>query len=245
MRALACFAGCHCPLAGPNSEHAPSGKIGALPSLIELRPRTHGMKEKNMNRFATSAKLALVASTFLAPAIAAAETGTIEGTVAHARGTADLVVFVVSAPGQFSAPAQHLLMDQKRMTFTPHVMPILVGSTVDYLNSDAVSHNVFTPDNEGFNLGTWPKGEKHSYTYKKPGVYTQLCSIHPEMLAFVIVLQNPFFTVTAKDGHFTIPNVPAGQYTLKVWGEKLKKPEKEKTFPVKVTSGKVPVTLSF
>ena len=198
-----------------------------------------------MNRLTNSTKLALVATMLSAPAIATAETGTIEGTVAHARGTTDLVVYIVSAPGQFPARAQHALIDQKKMTFTPHVLPILVGATVDFLNSDAVSHNVFTPDNEGYNLGSWPKGEKHSYTFKKAGIYTQLCSIHPEMLAFVLVLQNPHYAVTAKDGHFSIPNVPAGQYTLKVWGEKLKKPDKEKTFPVKVTGGKVPVTLSF
>jgi plastocyanin len=225
------------------SEKEPAGTIGAVHGVRPSLLGTQDAKEKNMNRLAIFA--ALLAITFLTPAVATAETGTIEGTVAHARGNADLVVFVVSAPGQFSAPAQHALMDQKKMTFTPHVMPVLAGTTVDYLNSDAVAHNVFTPDNEGFNLGTWPKGEKHSYTYKKAGVYTQLCSIHPEMLAFVIVLQNPFFAITAKDGHFAIPNVPAGQYTLKVWGEKLKKPDKEKTFPVKVTGGKAPVTLSF
>jgi Plastocyanin len=198
-----------------------------------------------MNRLATSTMLAFVATTLFAPANASAESGTIEGTVAHARGTADLVVYIVSAPGQFSPPSQHGLMDQKKMTFSPHLLPIVVGTTVDFLNSDAVSHNVFTPDNEGYNLGTWPKGEKHSYTFKKPGVYTQLCSIHPEMLGFVIVLQNPFYAITKADGHFTIPNVPPGQYMLKVWGEKLKKPEKERTFPVKVTGGKVPVSLSF
>jgi plastocyanin len=187
----------------------------------------------------------MVFVTSLIPAVARAETGTIEGTVVRAHGTSDLVVFIVTAPGTFPPPAQHALMDQKKMTFTPHFLPIVVGTTVDFLNSDAVSHNVFTPDNEGYNLGTWPKGEKHSYTFKKPGVYTQLCSIHPEMLGFILVLQNPYFAVTKPDGHFTIPNVPAGQYTLKVWGEKLKKPEKEKTFSVKVTGGKTPVSLTF
>ncbi len=198
-----------------------------------------------MDRLIASAKLVLASVTLLAPALATAETGTIEGTVAHARGTGDLVVYIVSAPGSYPAPAQHALMDQKRMTFVPHVLPIVVGTTVDFLNSDAVSHNVFTPDHETYNLGTWPKGEKHSYTFKKPGVYTQLCSIHPEMLGFIVVLQNPHFAVTKTDGRFSITNVPAGQYTLKVWGEKLKKPDKEKTFPVKVTAGKVPVSLTF
>jgi hypothetical protein len=65
------------------------------------------------------------------------------------------------------------------------------------------------------------------------------------MLGFVIVLQNFYQAVTTADGHFTIPNVPAGQHQLKVWGEKLKKPEKERTFPVKVAGAKTSVNLSF
>jgi plastocyanin len=205
----------------------------------------HALKEKSMERFVTSTMLALVASTLIAPAVAWAETGTIEGTVAHARGNANLVVYIVSAPGQFPPPSAHAQIDQKKMTFIPHVLPIVAGTTVDFTNSDAVTHNVFSPDNEGYNLGAWAKGEKRSYTFKKPGVYTQLCSIHPEMLGFVIVLQNPYQAVTTADGHFTIPNVPAGQYQLKVWGEKLKKPEKERTFPVKAAGAKTSVNLSF
>jgi plastocyanin len=177
--------------------------------------------------------------------VARAESGVIEGSVTHGRGNGDLVVYISSAPGTFAPPSAHLHMDQKKMMFTPHVLPVVVGTTVDFSNSDAVAHNVFSPDNEGYNLGTWPKGESHSYTFKKPGVYNQLCSIHPEMLGFVVVLQNPFFAVSQKDGHFSIPNVPPGQYVLKVWGEKLKKADKDKTFPIKVTAGKNAATLSF
>lgn len=198
-----------------------------------------------MNRLAIRTTFALTVMSIMIPGLAWAESGTIEGTVSHARGTADLIVYVATAPGQFPAPAQHARMDQKKMTFTPHILPILAGTTVEFYNSDAVNHNVFSPDNETYNLGTWPKGDKHTYVFKKPGVYTQLCSIHPEMLAFVVVLQNPFFAVTKADGHFSIPNVPPGQYVLKVWGEKLKKSEREKTFSVKVTGGKTAASIAF
>jgi hypothetical protein len=204
-------------------------------------------KEIDMNRLAVSTTFALAAAMAWFPSTTAsgAGGGTIEGTVAHARGTGDLIVYVVSVPGQFPAPAEHGRIDQKKMTFIPHVLPILTGTTVDFFNSDPMNHNVFSPDNEGYNLGTWPKGDKRSYTFKRPGVYTQLCSIHPEMLAFVIALQNPYYATTKADGHFSIAGVPPGQYTLKVWGEKLKKGEKERTFPVKVTAGKASVSISF
>ncbi len=196
-----------------------------------------------MNRFAVSTLLMLTFAVGAIPASARAN-GVIEGTVSHPRGTADLVVFVANVPGQFP-PSRDQRMDQKKMTFVPHVLPVVVGTTVSFTNSDAVGHNVYSPDNETYNLGTWPKGESRPYTFKKTGVYTQLCSIHPEMQAFIIVLQNPFFAVTKAGGHFTIPNVPPGEYVLKVWGEKLKKADKERSFPVKVTTGKTTVTLAF
>jgi plastocyanin len=173
-----------------------------------------------------------------------AQKGTVEGAVARAGGGANLVVFIAEAPGPFTPTTEHLVMDQKKMTFSPHVLPVVVGTSVDFVNSDNVGHNVFSPDNEGYNLGTWPKGDRRSYTYKKLGVYTQLCSIHPEMEAFILVLQNPFFAVTKADGHFTIPNVPPGHYVLKVWGEKLKKTDKARTFSVDVTGAKTTVAIA-
>ncbi len=169
----------------------------------------------------------------------------LEGTVTSAKGTAGLVVFVTKAPGTFTAPAEHAHVDQKNMKFVPRVLPVVAGATVDFVNSDSVNHNVFSPDNEGYNLGTWSKGEKRSYTFKREGVYTQLCSLHPEMEAFILVLGNPYFAIAAADGHFSIANVPAGHYVLQVWGEKLKGPEKKKTFPVDVTAegGKTAISL--
>ncbi len=173
-----------------------------------------------------------------------AQKSVVEGSVTRAGGGANLVVFIAEAPGSFPAGSEHLVMDQKKMTFLPHVLPILVGTAVDFVNSDSVGHNVFSPDNESYNLGTWPKGERRSYTYKKVGVYTQLCSIHPEMEAFILVLQNPYFAMTKADGHFSIPNVPPGHYVLKVWGEKLKKADKARTFTLDVVGPKTTITLA-
>lgn len=164
--------------------------------------------------------------------------GTIKGkiTVKGARDARDVVVYIDKVPGEFKPPKEHAKMDQKNLTFIPHVLPILAGTTVDFHNSDDVLHNVFTPDKcaEKFNLGTWPKGQVRSYTFKQAGcVAVLLCNVHPEMEAWVVVLQNPYFYKTGKDGVFKIENVPAGKYTLKVWHEKLKGKPQEVTVPEK------------
>ena len=168
----------------------------------------------------------------------------LDGSVTSAKGAANLVVFVAKAAGTFTPPKTAAHVDQKGMKFVPRVLAILAGTSVDFINSDAVNHNVFSPDNEGYNLGTWPKGDKRSYTFKREGVYTQLCSLHPEMEGFVVVLSNSYYATAGADGHFSIANVPAGHYVLQVWGEKLKGPEKKKTFPVDVTADGAKTTIS-
>ena len=117
--------------------------------------------------------------------------------------------------------------------FTPHVLPVVTGTTVRFLNSDPVGHNVFSPEGK-YNLGTWPQGETKDHRFDKPGVYTQLCRVHAEMEAYVVVLDTPYFATTNKAGAFEITNVPPGQYTLVVWSEKLK----ELKQPITVAAGK-------
>jgi plastocyanin len=172
--------------------------------------------------------------------IAGAADGSIAGTV-KATGlasNADAVVFVQQAQGTFKPPAQPVTMDQKKMQFLPHVLPVVLGTTVRFLNSDPTPHNVFSPDFEKYNLGTWPQGQSKDHIFatcaKPPCVYTQLCRVHPEMEGFVVVLPNPHFAVSNKEGHFEITGVPPGQYTVAVWHAKLKAQPK----PVTVEAGK-------
>ena len=154
--------------------------------------------------------------------------GSISGKI-KARGAkngGDAVIYVDKIESKtFSPPKEHVRMDQKGLAFRPHVLPILVGTTVDFLNSDDVLHNVFSPDQcaSKFNLGTWPKGQIKSYTFKDPGcTATLLCNVHPEMEGFVVVLETPYFAVSDKEGSYTIKDIPPGKYTLKIWHEKLK-----------------------
>lgn len=156
-----------------------------------------------------------------------ARADTLRGTVkcTGVRDSADAVVYVDAIPGKtFPAPEEHALIDQKNMVFVPRVLPVLLGTTVDFLNSDNVLHNVFTPDKcaERFNLGSWPQGQVRSYTFKTPCVATLLCNVHPEMEAFVVVVPTPWFAVTDKSGTYAIRDLPEGVHTIKVWHPKLK-----------------------
>ena len=160
--------------------------------------------------------------------------GDIHGKVAckGVRDSADAVVYVSRiADKTFAPPAAHVKVDQKNMKFTPRVVPVLIGTTVDFLNSDAALHNVFSPDAcaEKFNLGTWPKGQSRSYTFKNECSAALLCNVHPEMEGFVLALPTPYFAVTAADGSYVIAGVPDGSYTVKVWHPRLKKAEQAVT----------------
>ena len=142
-------------------------------------------------------------------------------------------------------------MDQLNLVFVPFMLPVTLGTTVDFLNGDSVLHNVFTPDTKAdkFNLGTWPKGEMRPYTFKKLGSAVILCNVHPEMEAYVVALPNPYFAVTDVDGKFTIPGKPnpklerdkrpappelaAGTYILHAWHPKGKLYTQQVTVPEK------------
>ncbi len=141
------------------------------------------------------------------------------------KSAENIAVYVDAiADKKFEAPTQHVLIDQKKMSFIPHIVAVQQGTTVDFLNSDSVGHNVYWPSISGnkklaHNLGTWPKGDKKSFQFNDPGVASLLCNVHPEMSGYVVVSPTPYFAVTDKDGNFEIKNVPAGKYTLKTWSE--------------------------
>lgn len=140
----------------------------------------------------------------------------------------DVVVFLENVSGVFKPPAKKPSIDQKNLIFLPHILPVLVGTTVEFPNNDNVMHNVFSPAKvKKFNLGTYGSGTIREVTFDKPGVIPLLCNVHAEMSAYVIVLQNPYFASTGPDGKFSIKNIPPGTYTIKTWHEKLKAQEKK------------------
>jgi plastocyanin len=193
-----------------------------------------------MRRFHILAALAVTVA-FLGH-IRQADAGDISGKLSakRAKYAKNAVVYLEGASGKYSAPAKPVQMDQKNQTFIPFVLPVLVGTTVQFLNNDNTGHNVFSPDGEKYDLGNWGKGESRTYKFEKKGVYTQLCKMHPSMIAYVVVLDNPHFAVTGSDGSFVIKDVPAGEYTVKVWHERKKAAPSKVTVPA---SGDVQIEL--
>src|SRR5215471_10754181 len=109
---------------------------------------------------------ALIVIGFFTIAAGASLAGDITGKVtATGVRPAGIVVYIDATGQDYSPSSQHAVMDQKKMTFIPHVLVVLRGTTVDFLNSDPVGHNVYWPSVGGnkkltHNLGTWPQGVK-------------------------------------------------------------------------------------
>jgi plastocyanin len=161
---------------------------------------------------------------------AAAQGGGVKGkvTVTGKRTSADVVVYL-AAPGLALAPSKvPIEMDQKGLQFRPHVIAVVRGTAIRFLNNDQEDHNVYSPEG-GYNLGTWPPGQTRDQVFDRPGVYTQLCRVHPDMEAFVVVLDTPYFAVTDATGAYEIKGVAPGAYTLTTWGKRLKKVEQPLT----------------
>ncbi len=111
-------------------------------------------------------------------------------------------------------------VDQRDRTFIPHVSVINVGTKVEFPNHDSIFHNVFADyDAKRFDLGMYPKGASKSVTFPKAGLVVLMCSIHPEMSAYIMVVDTPYHAVTDHSGSFSIPNVKPGRYVVKVWHE--------------------------
>jgi plastocyanin len=151
----------------------------------------------------------------------------------------DFVVYIEGPVGTNSAAVTNVISVETRRVaqhgaiFSPHVLPVVVGTTVEWPNDDDIYHNVFSmSDAKQFDLGLY-KGDlpgKH-VTFDKPGRVDVYCSIHENMHCVVLVLENPYFASTDENGDFKIPNVPPGSYKLKAWHERLPADEQEIVVP--------------
>jgi plastocyanin len=112
-------------------------------------------------------------------------------------------------------------MIQKNKTFTPHVLPIRVGASVDFPNFDPIFHNAFSNYNgQLFDVGLYPPGTSRRVRFARPGVVRVFCNIHAAMSAVIVVLNTPYFVATLKNGNYQLDNVPAGEYSLRVFHER-------------------------
>ena len=164
--------------------------------------------------------------------------GDIAGKVSDGKGVS--VVYLEAIPGKTFPAAtktfimKTFIMDQKSLSFEPHVLAVPVGTTVEFLNSDNLSHNIFWPSiggnkKLGHNMGTWPMGQKRGFKFDTPGVVPLLCNVHREMSAYIVVTPTPFFAETDAAGAYRIAGVPNGRYTVTAWHEGLKYASKRLT----------------
>ena len=152
----------------------------------------------------------------------------------------NVVVYLdsVADGGDLPAPSHTPTLEQLNERFVPHVLPVLKGATVEFPNRDPVFHNVFSLSSvRTFDLGRFPKGESKSIRFPKAGLVQVFCHIHSDMSAVILVLDNPLFSVPNSHGHYTIDQVPPGEYRVVAWHERIK-PITER---VRVTAGQTAV----
>lgn len=172
---------------------------------------------------------ALVLLALVVPALAwggeAAKTAIVKGTVTiNGRPTADAVISVEGLPEEIvrsrmaGLKAKKAVIEQRDLKFIPRVLPVLVGTTVEFPNHDKTFHNVFsTSEAKRFDLGLYPPRETRSVTFEKPGVVRVLCNVHPNMEAFVVVKGHPFFAASDQRGLYQLSGVPLGRHRLEIW----------------------------
>lgn len=152
--------------------------------------------------------------------------GTITGKVSckGVRTPQDTVVYIEKIEGNLPPPETHATQDQQNLVYVPHVQAVVIGTSVDFPNSDTVRHNAFSAPGSAtvFNLGTYDVGVTKTILFDKLGESALLCNVHAEMNAFILTVQNPYYAITDKTGAYTINDVPPGKYTLTSWHEKLK-----------------------
>jgi hypothetical protein len=163
--------------------------------------------------------------------------------VVEEGGPQDVVVFVDGVKGTYPAPARHPQLVQKDERFVPHVLAVQLGATVEFPNEDDFYHNVFSVvSGDRFDLGRYAKGKSARQTLTKPGIVVVRCEIHSGMKAYILVVANPYFAVPGGDGAFSIPDVPAGTYTVKAWHPDFGYQERSVSVPA---SGSASVNFAF
>jgi plastocyanin len=150
----------------------------------------------------------------------------------------DFVVYIEGPVGEKpkppEKPAQVVTkrITQKGAMFSPHVLAIVVGTTVEWPNNDDILHNVFSiSEARPFDLELYKAPVVKSVTFDKPGRVDVFCSIHTRMSCIVLVLENPYFATASEKGGYAITNVPPGTYKLKAWHERLPCEVKEIVVP--------------
>lgn len=159
----------------------------------------------------------------------------------------DFVVYIDQPLKEVLPPERHnevVKTTQKDANFDPHVLPVVVGTSVRWPNEDDIYHNVYsTSDAKQFDLGDYKKEKVPEVQFDTVGRVDVFCAIHSKMHCIILVVPNPFFARADDKGRFTIANVPAGTYKLKGWHERFPSKTIEVVVPA-TGEAKVELTLS-
>ena len=143
--------------------------------------------------------------------------------VRKGRDYSAVVVWILPADGPAAprANGKHARLIQKDKSFTPRVLAVETGTTVDFPNYDPIFHNAFSNfSGQLFDIGLYAPGTSKSFRFQRSGVVRIFCNIHPAMSAVILVVDTPYFTVSGRDGKFEIASVTPGEYRLKVFHER-------------------------
>ena len=164
----------------------------------------------------------LAAGLAVGPAFAGTITGRVELIEKGGRRKSDLSEVVVYVDGAATRPKPAAAtMVMKGKSFSPHVVVIPVGGSVEFPNQDPIFHNVFSVSGPNrFDLDLYKRPKSGSWTFQHAGVARVYCKIHPQMSAVVVVRDNPYYALAKADGSFSIEAVPAGRVALKAWHER-------------------------
>ena len=147
----------------------------------------------------------------------------------------NVVVYIKDAVYHGALPVRHAELRQEHETFSPHTIAITRGSSVDFPNGDPFFHNVFSLSKAAnFNLGRYDRGQSRAREFPKAGTVKVYCDIHSHMSATILVFDHPYFTIPDLNGLFELPAVPAGDYTIVGWHERVG----ERAEHVRVEAGK-------
>ena len=150
-------------------------------------------------------------------------------------GVKNAVLWLLDGPKPKKGDKPKAILDQKQCEFTPHIVVLPVGGTLEIVNGDKLFHNVHARDADKtvFNYAMPVPNHVIPRPMKAPALLRVTCDVHPWMRAWVDVLPTTAFAVTDESGTYTIADVPPGKYKLKLWHERLG----EKQHEVEVAAG--------
>lgn len=145
--------------------------------------------------------------------------------VGAAGGLENVVVYISDGLGSntYPPPDQPAVFEQKGCQYRPHVLAMQAHQKLSIVNSDETTHNIHpSPNNNREWNMTQPHGMPLEQTFAREEIAVPVkCNVHPWMKGYIAVFKHPFFSVTDKNGHFELQNVPPGTYTITAWQEKL------------------------